>query len=200
MSLKHVLLNIYSVLCNAARKAFTVTDYYLRIRELFIFIFMAQNRKNNQTRDPTTTRAISRPVTIARKGKNNLQKVRKKSLHPWRFWEWCLQHKNKTAPKTQFWRFRSILSLSGPHCRKSILSQRSQATQIWGGRNGSGVPPPSQGSPASYTCTSWKESPASAGVATVFTPRFNFISLAAGRRPHKKLIFSKNCKPNPSCL
>jgi len=44
-SLKHDLLSISSVLCNAARKTFTVKDYYIRIkRELFILIFMAQNR------------------------------------------------------------------------------------------------------------------------------------------------------------
>lgn len=102
MALKDGLLHIYSVLCNAARKAFSVKAYYLRIkRTLFIFIFVAQNRKNNQTMDPMSTRVISGPTSIARKGENNLQKVRKDLSFLAGFENGAYNTKIKKAPKSK---------------------------------------------------------------------------------------------------
>jgi len=95
-----------------------------------------------------TTRVISRPTPIVRKGK----KVRKKLSFLGGFENGAYNthtHKknsSKEQAKTQFFRFSPILSLLGSHCSKAILCpQRSQATQIRGGRNGNGVLPSPQG-------------------------------------------------------
>lgn len=173
---------------------------------------MAQNRKNNQNMDPMTVWLISGTTSIDRKGRNNLQRWGIKTSPSLQILEiWLPKKKKNRRRKNQLQRASEDpvlkIQLHPVSLGTSLKQSHSLASEIpsnpsmwrenwkWWSPTSSGL----DWCPASHTCTSREEPSASAAAATAFTPRFNFISPAAGRQPQKKFVFSRNHKPNPSC-
>lgn len=119
---------------------------------------MAQNRKNNQTMDPVTTRVTSRPTPIARKSKTNLQKVRKKTLSFFGVFE------NGAYNMKQFQRASKDpvlkiqlhpVSLGSSSQQRHSVSSEIPSNPNMRREKWKWCPPTSPGH-APYTCSSWR--------------------------------------------